>query len=126
MNAPLRVLIPSDGSDPSRRAVAHVLSLAARGLLVDVHVLNVQSAVRGSAAALVSPRDLEGYHRDEGMLGFGGLRVEQVQVLLVERRTSVDETTIARQHQGEGFVGRVGGTRRRHARDHERRRVIAS
>jgi nucleotide-binding universal stress UspA family protein len=68
MSDPLRVLIPSDGSDPSRRAVAHVLSLAARGLLVDVHLLNVQSAVRGSAASLVSPRDLEDYHRDEGML----------------------------------------------------------
>jgi nucleotide-binding universal stress UspA family protein len=68
MSDPLRVLIPSDGSDPSRRAVAHVLSLATRGLLVDVHLLNVQSAVRGSAASLVSPRDLEDYHRDEGML----------------------------------------------------------
>ena len=68
MSEPLRVLIPSDGSEPSHRAVAYVLSLAARGLLVDIHLLNVQSAVRGSAASLVSPRDLEDYHRDEGML----------------------------------------------------------
>jgi nucleotide-binding universal stress UspA family protein len=67
VSAPLRVLIPCDGSDPSRRAIAHVLDLAARGLVVEVHVLNVQSAVRGAAATLVSSRDLENYHRDEGM-----------------------------------------------------------
>lgn len=71
MSEALRLLIPSDGSDASRRAVAHVLSLAARGLLIEVHLLNVQSALRGSAASLVSPRDLEDYHRDEGMLALG-------------------------------------------------------
>jgi nucleotide-binding universal stress UspA family protein len=67
MSAPLRILIPDDGSDPAHRAVAHVVSLAARGLSIDVHLLNVQSAVRRSAASLVPARDLEDYHRDEGM-----------------------------------------------------------
>jgi nucleotide-binding universal stress UspA family protein len=67
VSAPLRLLIPCDGSDPSRRAIAHVLDLAVRGLTVEMHVLNVQSAVRGAVATLVSSRDLEGYHRDEGM-----------------------------------------------------------
>ena len=71
MSAPLRILIPSDGSDPAHRAVAHVLSLAARGLSMDVHLLNVQSAVRGSAASLVPARELEDYHRDEGMRALG-------------------------------------------------------
>ena len=71
MNAPLRVLIADDGSDPARRAVAHVVSLAARGLAVEVHLLNVQSSVRGSAASLVSASDLQDYHRDEGMQALG-------------------------------------------------------
>ena len=71
MSAPLRILIPDDGSAPAHRAVAHVVSLAARGLSMDVHLLNVQSAVRGSAASLVPARDLENYHRDEGMRTLG-------------------------------------------------------
>jgi nucleotide-binding universal stress UspA family protein len=67
VNAALRILVPTDGSDPSRRATVHVLDLAARGLAVEVHLLNVQPAVRGVAASLVSQSDLEGYHRDEGL-----------------------------------------------------------
>ena len=71
MSDPLRVLIPDDSSAAAHRAVAHVVSLAARGLSIDVHLLNVQSAVRGSAASLVPASDLEGYHRDEGMRALG-------------------------------------------------------
>ena len=71
MSDPLRVLIPDDGSAAAHRAVAHVVSLAARGLSIDVHLLNVQSAVRGSAASLVPASELEGYHRDEGMRALG-------------------------------------------------------
>jgi nucleotide-binding universal stress UspA family protein len=44
-----------------------VLDLAARGLTLEVHVLNVQPALRGNAASLVAKSDLENYHRDEGM-----------------------------------------------------------
>jgi len=71
MSDPLRVLIADDASPAAQRAVAHVVSLAARGLSVDVHLLNVQSAVRGSAASLVPARELEDYHRDEGMRALG-------------------------------------------------------
>jgi nucleotide-binding universal stress UspA family protein len=67
MSAAFRILVPTDGSDPSRRATQHVLDLAARGLILEVHLLNVQSAVRGVAASLVPHDDLQGYHRDEGM-----------------------------------------------------------
>jgi nucleotide-binding universal stress UspA family protein len=67
MSTVLRVLVPIDGSDPSRRATQHVLDLAARGLSLEVHLINVQPAVRGVAASLVSHHDLESYHRDEGM-----------------------------------------------------------
>ena len=67
MSEPVRILVPVDGSEPSRRATAHVLELAARGLQIEPHLLNVQPAVRGVAASLVSHADLESYHRDEGM-----------------------------------------------------------
>ena len=67
MNTVFRTLVPTDGSEPSRRATQYVLDLAARGLLLEVHLLNVQPAVRGVAASLVSHADLESYHRDEGM-----------------------------------------------------------
>ena len=67
MSAALRILVPTDGSDPSRRSTRYVLDLAGRGLLLEVHLLNVQPAVRGMAASLISHGDLESYHRDEGM-----------------------------------------------------------
>lgn len=67
MSDVLRILVPTDGSAPSLRAAQHVLDLAARGLALEVHLLNVQPAVRGVAASLVSHADLDSYHRDEGM-----------------------------------------------------------
>ena len=67
MNPVLRALVPTDGSDSARRATLHVLDLAARGLPLEVHLLNVRPAVRGVAASLISHDDLEGYHREEGM-----------------------------------------------------------
>jgi nucleotide-binding universal stress UspA family protein len=72
MNGPLRVLVPTDGSDPAQRAARALLDLAARGLSVEVHLLNVRPAVRGVAASLVSSGDLENYHREEGMKALAG------------------------------------------------------
>jgi len=67
MSEVLRVLVPVDSSEPAHRATLHVLHLAARGLSVEVHLLNVRPAVRGVAASLVSAGDLENFHREEGM-----------------------------------------------------------
>jgi nucleotide-binding universal stress UspA family protein len=67
MRPALRVLVPTDGSDAAHRATRHVLDLAARGLSLELHLLNVQPALRGVAASLVSAGDLEGYHREEGI-----------------------------------------------------------
>ncbi|NBQ44399.1 MAG: universal stress protein [Mycobacteriaceae bacterium] len=72
MSAVMCVLVATDDSEPARRAAQHVVDLAARGMSLDVHVLNVQPAVRGVAASLVSHSDLEGYHRDEGMKVLAG------------------------------------------------------
>jgi nucleotide-binding universal stress UspA family protein len=62
-----RFLVPTDGSDHARHALQFVLSLAADGVEVEIHLLNVQPAVRGVAASMVSHADLESYHREEGM-----------------------------------------------------------
>ena len=64
---PLRVLVAVDGSIPSLRAVQHVADLAARGLELEIHLLNVQAPVRGAAAMLVAASALDDYHRQEGM-----------------------------------------------------------
>ena len=66
MSTPLRILVPVDGSIPSLRAVQHVVDLAARGLPVELHLLNVQAPVRGSAAMLIAKSELNDYHREEG------------------------------------------------------------
>jgi len=63
----LRILVPTDDSPSAHRALAHVLELSSRGLALEVHLLNVQPAVRGVAASIVSHTDLENYHREEGM-----------------------------------------------------------
>ena len=65
MTAALRILVPTDGSEPSLRATQHVLDLSARGLLLEVHLLNVQSAVRGVAASS-SPTTTCSATTDEG------------------------------------------------------------
>ena len=67
MSAALKILVPVDGSVRSLQAVQHVLDLVLRGLAVEVHLLNVQRPVRGTAAMLVAKSDLDSYHRDAGM-----------------------------------------------------------
>jgi nucleotide-binding universal stress UspA family protein len=67
MSGPLRVLVPVDGSVAALRAVQHVADLAARGLAIEIHLLNVQAPVRGTAAMLLSDEALDAFHRDEGM-----------------------------------------------------------
>lgn len=74
MSEPLRVLVPQDGSPAALRAVQHVLDLAARGLAMEVHLLNVQPPVRGAAAALIAQSELDAYHRDEGMKALADAR----------------------------------------------------
>jgi nucleotide-binding universal stress UspA family protein len=88
------VLVPVDGSDESLRAVDHVLDLVRRGLHVEVHLLNVQLAVRGAAASFVSATDLQDYHREEGMKALAGA---------IERTTAAGVS--ASEHIGVGDPG---------------------
>lgn len=63
----LRILVPIDDLPSALRAVRHVIELAGRGLAAEVHLLNVQAPVRGTAAALIGRRELNDYHREEGL-----------------------------------------------------------
>jgi len=63
-----RILLPVDGSEASLRAVDQVLKKA--GLTkepMEIHLLNVQLALRQGVTAFVSQRQIEGYHHDEGV-----------------------------------------------------------
>jgi len=62
-----RILVPTDGSEHAAKALAFVLSMVKLGLQIELHLLNVQPAVRGVAATLVSHADIENYHREEAM-----------------------------------------------------------
>jgi nucleotide-binding universal stress UspA family protein len=62
-----RILIPVDGSEHARNAIAHVLAMIEKDPAAEIHLLNVQPPVRGTAASLVSQADLDSYHREEGM-----------------------------------------------------------
>ena len=67
MSETLSFLVPVDRSAHSLHAVRHVLDLARRGLVVEIHLLNVQAPVRGTAAMLIAKGELDSFHREEGM-----------------------------------------------------------
>lgn len=92
MSGVVRILLPTDASPSALRAVEHVIDLAAQGLAVEVHLLNVQIPVRGSSAALIDQAELDDYHRAEGMkvLERSGLRLEQAG-LVVHRHVGVGD-----------------------------------
>jgi len=63
----LRVLLPVDGSEESLRATDHLIRQA--GLLrtpLEVHLLNVQVALRQGVSSFVASEQVESYHREEG------------------------------------------------------------
>lgn len=60
-------LLAVDGSEHSLRAAAHVVRLAAAGLAMDVHVLNVQIPVdSGHVRMFVEAEQIDSYYREEG------------------------------------------------------------
>jgi len=67
MNTALRILAAVDGSIPSLRAVQHAVELTQRGLPIELHLVNAQPPLRGTAALLLGRAELEDYHREVGM-----------------------------------------------------------
>ena len=64
----ITTLIAVDGSGHSLRAVESVCRLAAAGLVMDVHVLNVQIPVEsGHVRMFVDADTIEDYYREEGL-----------------------------------------------------------
>ena len=73
----LRILLPVDGSETSLRAVDHLLRNV--GLLKErpeIHLLNVQMALRQGVTEFVSKEQIEGYHREEGMKALAAARAK--------------------------------------------------
>lgn len=74
-----RVLLAVDGSDPSQRAVKHLLALRAELRTpesMDVLLLNVQPPVPGNAASYVSKDDLQDYHREQADKAMADARLQ--------------------------------------------------
>lgn len=62
----LKILLSTDGSEQSQRAVPHVVRLH-KNAPVELHVLYVQIPVQsGHARMFVSKQDLDTYYQDEG------------------------------------------------------------
>ena len=61
----LNVLVPTDGSEASLRAVAHIAGLAECGIAIHVHLLNVQPPLPQSVTEFVPAGTVADYHNDE-------------------------------------------------------------
>lgn len=70
-----RLLIAIDGSEVSLRCVEHLL-----GLLPgfrdppEIHLLNVQHALRKDVSSFVPAGEVKGYHHDQGMVELAAVR----------------------------------------------------
>ena len=72
-----RILLPVDGSEAALRAVDHVLKKV--GLYKDpaeIHLLNVQLALRKGVTEFVSQQQLDSYHHDEGIKDLASARAK--------------------------------------------------
>lgn len=63
----LKVLVPVDGSEPSQRAIEHVIDTPQYRDGAEIHLINVQPPLPGRAAAAVGHANVEDYHREEGL-----------------------------------------------------------
>ena len=72
-----RILLPVDGSEASLRAVDRALKIAS--LLkeqAEIHLLNVQLAMRQGVTSFVSPKQIDGHHHDEGIKELASARAK--------------------------------------------------
>ena len=67
MDRGLKLLVPVDGSVGAERAVDYTVMLCERGLISEVHLLNVQYPLPGAVTTFVGSKAVSGYHHDEGM-----------------------------------------------------------
>ena len=63
----LRVLLPVDGSEEALRATDHLIGQSSLlKVPLEIHLLNVQQALRQGVTNFVSGEQIESYHREEG------------------------------------------------------------
>lgn len=65
-----KLLVPVDGSEPSLRAVEHVIAMRAKLGAPDslkIHLLNVQHPLRGDITMFINEEQIKSYHHDEGI-----------------------------------------------------------
>lgn len=61
-----RILVAVDGSESSDRAVAHLLKkLGWYKEQIEIHLLNVQTALSSGVSRFTSTEQLQGYHREQ-------------------------------------------------------------
>lgn len=65
MTTPARILVPTDGSDNARRALAFALAVAKAAPGSRVELLNVQPGVPGAVSMFLPKSELAAYHREE-------------------------------------------------------------
>lgn len=116
-----KVLIPVDGSEHAKHAVASLIKQHQAGGALDIHLLNVQIPVEsGHARMFVTKNDLDTYYRDEGRQALEGAAtlLKQAGIPFSEHlaigHTAETIINFAQQHQFDQIVmgthGRTGLT----------------
>lgn len=71
----MKLLVPIDGSDTSLRAVdAAIAKVAAYRPPVEIHLLNVQNALRKDVSQFVDREEIRRYHQEEGAKALANAR----------------------------------------------------
>ena len=64
----LKTLVPIDGSESALRALRHVLALRREGLIVEIHLINVQIPIAsGHAKMFINTDDYNRYCQEEAL-----------------------------------------------------------
>lgn len=101
-----KIVVAVDGSDSALRAVGHVIKSAlASGTPPEIHLLNVQYPLRGSANLFVDADVIRQYHHEEGLKA------------LEKARAMLDEAGLACMFHI--IVGEPAETIVRYAREHQ-------
>lgn len=71
----MKVLVPIDGSDTALRAIDSLLAKLPNWVPpVDIHLVNVQNALRKDVGQFVGTDDIRRYHQDEGTKALAAAR----------------------------------------------------
>lgn len=109
-HAVLKILVPVDGSEPSLRAVRHVVRRLGRPQDAEIHVLNVQPPIPQAITTFVDRESVKGFHHDEGTAA------------LKEGRAVLDHAGL--KYQTHIAVGGAAETIAAYAREHQCDEVI--